>query len=126
MVHLELDWVLQDLLEMSALFHVVFASIAVIANMRNLFVLASLIVLFPLLEVVHVFKLVVFYHVISVFLSELENDVILLGKIVVVWIDQHKLVVIRNVVVLIHYFILGHYFKSNLIFLNQKLRVLMD
>ena len=78
MVHLKTHRILQYFLQMLALFHVVLTSIAIITNVGYFLVFATFIVLFSLFKVVHVFEFIVFNNMVGVFLSKLENDVILL------------------------------------------------
>ena len=61
------------------------------------------------------------------FLSNLEDDLMLKVLLVVwvVWIDDHELVVVGHVVVLVDLLLLSLQDKRHLLYLNQELRVLM-
>lgn len=59
-------------------------------------------------------------------LSKLENNFVLLTQVCVVWIDQHKLVIICHVVILINILVLFDDIEFNRIFLDKELWVLMN
>lgn len=127
-VHLEWLRVLDDLTEMLTPLHVVFTSVRVMGDVSNLFIVANFVILSPLQEVIHVFIIFVVHDNVTVFLSQLENYVALLVVLLVVRIDQHKLAVIRHVVILVHLhvvIVLGAPYGYQVL-LNQELRVLMN
>ena len=120
-------------------FHVVHASVWVVANMRNLFLgslseffLSSneiIIVEFHLLIFVKdiIVNIIISHLMLSVLLSDLKNHSCLFFLIVVVWIDEHELIVMTYVIVLVDGFLsFDSGVNLNAFFLDQELRILMD
>jgi hypothetical protein len=70
-VHLKFDWILYNIAKMLAAFHMVFATIMVVANMRNLFILAIFVVLHTHVKVINVFVVFVVDNVIGMLLRQL-------------------------------------------------------
>lgn len=70
--------------------------------MRDLLVLTREILILPLLQVIFVVVfLVLLIDVVGVLFGNLKDDIVLLFAVLVVRIDQHELVVICDVVVLV-------------------------
>lgn len=118
-----------DVIQMAALLHMILVPVAVIANVRDLLVLAILVVELPLLEIVVVVVLLIFLEdVVRVLLGDLQDDLVLLVQVVVVGINQHELVIVGHVVVLLNFLdreislILDH----DGVFLDEELWILMD
>ena len=59
-------------------------------------------------------------------LSKLENDFVLLTQVCVVWINQHELVIISHIVILINILVLLDDIEFDRIFLDKELWVLMN
>lgn len=119
--------------------HVVHASVWVIADMGNLFVsglseflLSSdkvIIVQFQFLFICKDFKvdIVICHLMLSVFPGDFKNDFGLFFLILVVWRYKHELVIMSNIEVLLNLlFTFIHIFNNDVLFLDQKLRVLMN
>ena len=126
-VHGEWLWVLDDFSQVIGALHVTLAAVVVVANMRNLFVCSVVVVILSLLEIIHV--LIVFIvrvDVVRVLFCNLENDLILLLQVLVVGINEHELVIIGHVVVLIYLLALVNNVELHLLFLDDELRVLVN
>lgn len=126
MIHLEILRVLDDLAQVTAALHVVLATVKVVADVRNLLVLAINVVPLALLEVVHVHVVFVVDNDVALFLCNLENHFIFLAQVRVVRVHEHELVVIRHVVILLHFHVLLGDVECHIIHLNNKLWVFVN
>ena len=97
----QLGLVLDDVLDVVALLHVAIAAVEVMADVWHLLHFAVVIINLPLLQVVGVTILAGRLHYVAIALGQLLIDILLLSEVVVVRVDQHVLVVIRYVVVLV-------------------------
>lgn len=106
--------------------HVILGSVVLIANVRDLLVLGNSIVFSSLIIVIDVVIFFICVLVVLMLLGDLEYNVTLLLKAIVVWINEHVLVIIGDVVELLNFLlIVGSLVKDNLFFLNKELRILM-
>ena len=98
--------------------HVVLASVVVMAHVRDLLVFGLPVVSLPLVEVVLILIVDIRVLIVLVLLSNLEDDLVLLCSVLIVWVNEHELIVISHVVVLVDHLILiddiqGHFFFLN-------------
>lgn len=126
MVHLELNWVLDDFLQMRTLFHMILTSENIMSNMSNLFVFSIFIIFSSLPKIIHVFVVIIIDNNVAMLLSDLENNRILRLVISVIWEQKHELVIICHVVILFYFSVSINTTKCDRIFLNQELGVLMN
>jgi hypothetical protein len=137
---IKIFWVVQDHFQVLRALHVVHAPARVIAHMRYLLLSHRRELGLSPGEIVGVeFHLLIFgqdvevnsgtscHLMLSVLLSQLKNDFGLGHRIFVVWEDQHELVVMGDVEVLIERFLaIEVKFCHYALFLDQELRVLMN
>jgi amino acid transporter len=107
--------------------HVILAPVVITAHVRNLLVSLLKVILLSLIKVIFVLIFLILILVILMFFSNLEDDLMLEVLLVVwvVWIDDHELVVVGHVVVLVDLLLLSLHHESHFLPLNQELRVLM-
>ena len=103
----------------------ILASVVLVADVRDLLVLRRLVVLLPGQEVVHVLVVDVVRDVVGVLLRNLEDDLVLLFKVLVVGIDEHELVVVGHVIELLHDLVLVDDVQGDSVFLDEELGVLV-
>jgi hypothetical protein len=98
-------------------FHMVFASVFITADMGYFFVFRTQIVLLSLLKIILIRIVVIRILVMRVFFSNLKNDLVFLFEIQIIGVDQHKLIVICYVIVLINFFVFFYYIQNHFVFL---------
>jgi hypothetical protein len=110
---------------MLSAFHVVFAAVVVVADVRDLFVDGTPVVSLPLLIVVQVAVVLVGILVVLVLLGDLENHLVLLLLVQVVRVNQLELRVVADVVVLVHLLVFLDHVQGDGFLLDEELRVLV-
>ena len=94
----------------------VLASVVFIADMRDLLVDCFSVVFSSLVIIIDVVVFFVGILVVLVLLGDLEQNILLVFIMLVVWVDKHILVVIGDIVILVDYFLIsgsfsnGHFF----------------
>ena len=106
-------------------FIMVLRPIFVSADVGDLLIICLPVVLLSLVEVVLVLVIDVWVLVVLVLLSQLKDYLVLLRIVLIIWVNEHILVIIRHIKVLINLFFLLDDAQNDLLFLNQELRVLM-
>ena len=108
-------------------FHMIFASVVVTADVRYLFVSLLEVVLLPLVEVVLVVVVLVGTLVVLMLPSNLENNLFFqISHVVrIVWINEHELIIMGHVVILIDFFLFSVHDDLDLVPLNKELRMLV-
>lgn len=124
-VDVEVSLILDNVFDVFSSLHVVLAAVLVNADMAHFLVLCLQVVLLAHVIIILIIVVNVRVGAVLVSLGKLENHLVLLGFIFVVWIDQHVLIVICHVEVLLHLLGLSVYRKGHLFVLNCELRVLM-
>ena len=89
----QVSGVVKDALKMRCFLHVALASVSLIRHVRYSQVLHFTEVLLPLIVVVVVVVLHLRIQVVGLLVCKLTDDLVLLLQVIVVWIDQHVLVV---------------------------------
>lgn len=117
--------ILQNHPQVLSTLHVVLAPVVVVADVRDLLVNSAPVVSLPLVIVVLVAVVFVWVLVVLVLFGDLEDYLILLLLIQVVWVDELELRVVANVIELLHLLVFVDNVKRNGFFLDQELRVLM-
>lgn len=86
---MDAEWarVLQNHSQVLGTLHVVFAPVVIVADVRNLLVNCASVVSLPLIVVILVAVVLVRVLVVLVFLCNLEDDLILLFLVQIVWIN---------------------------------------
>ena len=97
--------VLQDHSQVLGTLHVVLASVVVVTDVRDLLVDCAPVVHLPLIVVVLVAVVLIWVLVVLLSLCDLEDNLILLLLIQIIWIDQLELRVMTDVIVLVHLFV---------------------
>ena len=119
------SFVLNNVLNMLSSLHMILASVVVDADMTHLLVLRLVVVSHSFLVVILVIIIFIRVSVVLEPLSKFEDHFLLLFWLVV-WIDQHVLVVVGHVKVLVKVFIkLVTNLEMYLFHLNSKLGVEM-
>jgi hypothetical protein len=80
----------------------VFASIFVTANMRYFLIFRSLILFLPLFKIILIRVIIIWVLIVRMLFSNLKYYLIFLFEVQIVRIDQHKLVIISYVIILIN------------------------
>jgi hypothetical protein len=80
----------------------VFASIFVAANMRYFLIFRSLILFLPLFKIILIRVIIIWVLIVRMLFSNLKYYLIFLFEVQIVRIDQHKLVIISYVIILIN------------------------
>ena len=124
-IHVQWPWILNNLSEMLRSFIMVLRPIFVSADVGDLLIICLPVVLLSLVEVVLVLVIDVWVLVVLVLLSQLKDYLVLLRIVLIIWVNEHILVIIRHIKVLINLFFLLDDAQNDLLFLNQELRVLM-
>ena len=88
------------------------------AHVRDLLVFGLPVVSLPLVEVVLVLIVDIRILIVLVLLSNLEDDLVLLCSVLIVWVNEHELIVISHVVVLVDHLILIDDIQGYFFFLN--------
>ena len=105
--------VLQDHSQVLGTLHVVLATVVVVADVRDLLVDCAPVVPLPLVVVVLVAVVLIWVLVVLLCLCDLEDDLILLLLVQVIWIDQLELRVMADVIVLVNLFVFLYHIQSN-------------
>ena len=105
--------------------HIVLTPVVIVANVGDLLVHGAPIISLSLVIVVLVAVVLVWVLVVLMFLCNLENHLILLLLVQIVWVNQLELGVMADVIELLYFFIFVNNVKTNGFFLDQELRVLM-
>ena len=124
-INVQWPWILNNLSEMLRSFIMVLRPIFVSADVGDLLIICLPVVLLSLVEVVLVLVIDVWVLVVLVLLSQLKDYLVLLSIVLIIWVNEHILVIIRHIKVLINLFFLLDDAQNDLLFLNQELRVLM-
>ena len=124
-INVQWPWILNNLSEMLRSFIMVLRPIFVSADVGDLLIICLPVVLLSLVEVVLVLVIDVWVLVVLVLLSQLKDYLVLLRIVLIIWVNEHILVIIRHIKVLINLFFLLDDAQNDLLFLNQELRVLM-
>ena len=117
--------VLKDHSQVLGTLHVVLASVVVVANVRDLLVDRAPVVPLSLVVVVLVAVVLIWVLVVLVLPSDLENNLVLLLLVQVIWINQLELRVMTDVVELFNLLVFVNNIQINGFLLDQELRVLM-
>ena len=88
------------------------------AHVRDLLVFGLPVVSLSLVEVVLVLIVDIRILIVLVLLSNLEDDLVLLCSVLIVWVNEHELIVISHVVVLVDHLILIDDIQGYFFFLN--------
>lgn len=118
-------WVLKDHSQVLSALHVVLASVVIVANVRDLLVDCAPVVPLSLIIVVLVAVVLIWVLVVLVLLGDLENNLVLLFLVQVVWINQLELGVMADVIELLNFLVFVDNIQINGFLLDQELRVLM-
>ena len=97
--------VLQDHSQVLGTLHVVLATVVVVTDVGDLLVDCAPVVPLPLVVVVLVAVVLIWVLVVLLCLCDLEDDLIFLLLVQVIWIDQLELRVMTDIVVLVNLFI---------------------
>lgn len=117
--------VLKDHSQVLGTLHVVLASVVVVANVRDLLVDRAPVVPLSLVVVVLVAVVLIWVLIVLVLPSDLENNLVLLLLVQVIWINQLELRVMTDVVELFNLLVFVNNIQINGFLLDQELRVLM-
>lgn len=117
-VHIQVSVVLHNVLYMLGSLHVVLAPVVIYANVGHLLVFSLVIILNSLLVIILVIVVDIWILVVLEFLCQLENYLILLGHILIVGVNEHVLVVVGHVEILLHFLLLFCNCQHHFFFLN--------
>ena len=105
--------------------HVVSASVVVVADVGDLLVDSAAVVLLPLVVVILVAVVLVWVLVVLVLLGDLEDNLVLLLLVKIVWVDELELRVVAYVIKLLHGLILLDDVKHDSFLLDEELWILV-
>ena len=115
--NVKISMIIDNHFKVAGPFHMVFASVFITADMGYFFVFRTQIVLLSLLKIILIRIVVIRILVMRVFFSNLKNDLVFLFEIQIIGVDQHKLIVICYVIVLINFFVFFYYIQNHFVFL---------
>ena len=117
--------VVNDVSDVLGSLHVILASVCIDADVTDLLVCAVKIVFDSILIVVLIVVVHIRIWILVELLSKLEDNLVLLSDIFVVWIDKHVLVVISHVEVLVNLLLVLGDCQDHAFLLDGELRVLV-
>jgi len=105
---------------------VVLASIIFITNVRYFLINGASVIFSSLVIVINIVIFVILIFIILESLCNLEENILFVLIMFIVWVYEHVLVVICDVIVLVDmFFICSSLVNKNLFFLDNKLRILV-
>ena len=104
---------------MGCFLHVVLASVILIADVRDLLVDCLSVVFSSLVVIIDIMVFFVSVLVVLEFLGNLEQDILLVFVMLIVWVDKHVLIIVGDVVILVDGLLISSTFSNrNFFFLN--------